>query len=77
MARPYLRILMQETGETSNLALVENDELVYLAQTECPELMRAREAVQRPSPVLQGQSLSAFMPRQKADRMIRKAGYRN
>ena len=41
MARPYLRFLMQETGETSNLALVENDELVYLAQTECPELMRA------------------------------------
>ena len=36
MARPYLRFLMQETGETSNLALVENDELVYLAQTECP-----------------------------------------
>ena len=28
MARPYLRFLMQETGETSNLALVENDELV-------------------------------------------------
>ena len=77
MARPYLRILMQETGETSNLALVENDELVYLAQTECPELMRALARPGAKAPLTcsaVGKACLAFMPRQKADRMIAKAG---
>ena len=39
MAR--LRMMMQETGETANLALMENSELSYVAQVECPQLMRA------------------------------------
>ena len=43
MARPYLRMMMQETGETSNLALIENNgnSLMYVSQVECPQLMRA------------------------------------
>ena len=43
MARPYLRMMMQETGETSNLALIDNNgnNLVYVSQVECPQLMRA------------------------------------
>ena len=36
MSRSYLRMMMQETGETANLAHLENSELVYLAQNECP-----------------------------------------
>ena len=34
MSRSYLRMMVQETGETANLALLENNELVYLAQNE-------------------------------------------
>lgn len=43
MARPYLRMMMQETGETSNLALLDNNgnSLMYVSQVECPQLMRA------------------------------------
>ena len=77
MARPYLRMLMQETGETSNLALVEEDELVYLAQTECPELMRALARPGAKAPLTcsaVGKVALAFMPRQQADQMIAKAG---
>jgi IclR family acetate operon transcriptional repressor len=77
MSRPYLRILMQETGETSNLALVENDELVYLAQTECPELMRALARPGAKAPLTcsaVGKAALAFMPRQQAEQMIDKAG---
>lgn len=77
MARPYLRILMQETGETSNLALVENDELVYLAQTECPELMRALARPGAKAPLTcsaVGKACLAFMPRKKAESLISKAG---
>jgi IclR family acetate operon transcriptional repressor len=77
MARPYLRMLMQETGETSNLALVENEELVYLAQTECPELMRALARPGAKAPLTcsaVGKAVLAFLPRTQADQMIEKAG---
>lgn len=77
MARPYLRMLMQETGETSNLALVEEDELVYLAQTECPELMRALARPGAKAPLTcsaVGKVALAFMPRAQTEQMIGKAG---
>jgi len=41
VARPRLRRLMEECGETVNLAVEDKGEAVYLAQVECRELMRA------------------------------------
>ncbi len=41
MTRPYMRRLMEESGETVNLAVRDGDEMVYLAQVECREMMRA------------------------------------
>lgn len=41
MTRPYMRRLMEESGETTNLAVRDSDEMVYLAQVECREMMRA------------------------------------
>lgn len=41
ITRPYMRRLMEESGETVNLAVRDNDEMVYLAQVECREMMRA------------------------------------
>ncbi len=41
MARPYMRRLMEESGETVNLAIADNSEVVYLAQVECHKMMRA------------------------------------
>lgn len=40
-ARPYLRRLMEETGETANLAVEDEGMAVYLAQVECRQTMRA------------------------------------
>lgn len=40
LARPRLRILMEESGETVNLAVEDKGEAVYLAQVECREMMR-------------------------------------
>ena len=40
LARPHLRRLMDDSGETVNLAVEDNGEMVYLAQVECRELMR-------------------------------------
>lgn len=41
LARPYLRQLVDQAGETANLAVEDAGEAVYLAQVECTETMRA------------------------------------
>ena len=73
MARPYLRMLMQDTGETANLALIEDDELVYLAQVESSQMMRAlaKPGVKAPwSCSAVGKSCLAFMSRPDAERLV-------
>jgi IclR family acetate operon transcriptional repressor len=39
-AKPYLHDLVQQIGETANLAMLEGDAVVYLAQVPSPHAMR-------------------------------------
>ncbi|MFD6422325.1 IclR family transcriptional regulator [Streptomyces sp. NPDC060198] len=39
-ARPYLQHLVEETGETANMALLDGDEVVYVAQAPSKHSMR-------------------------------------
>ncbi len=41
VARPFMRRLMQQSGETVNLGMVDRSEIVYLAQVETQKMMRA------------------------------------
>ncbi len=41
MARPFMRRLMEESGETVNLYLENEGEAICIAQIECRQLMRA------------------------------------
>ena len=41
LAKTFMRHLMDEAGETVNLAAQDQDEIVYLAQVESREIMRA------------------------------------
>jgi IclR family acetate operon transcriptional repressor len=41
IARPHMRSLMEEGGETVNLAVQDDGMAVYLAQVECRQMMRA------------------------------------
>jgi IclR family acetate operon transcriptional repressor len=41
LARPHMRRLMEDSGETVNLAIEDEGEAVYLAQVECRQMMRA------------------------------------
>ena len=41
IARPYMRRLMEQSGETVNLGIADRGEIVYLAQVECQKMMRA------------------------------------
>lgn len=40
VARPYMRRLMELSGETVNLAIADGDKVIYLAQVESREMMR-------------------------------------
>ena len=40
-ARPYLRRLMEQSGETANLAIMDDDMAVYMGQVESRQTMRA------------------------------------
>ena len=41
LARPHMRALMEESGETVNLAIEDDGMAVYLTQVECRQMMRA------------------------------------
>lgn len=41
IARPFMRELMELSGETVNLAVLDQDEPVYLTQIECRQMIRA------------------------------------
>lgn len=41
LARPHMVHLMEESGETVNVAIEDDGEAVYLAQVECRQIMRA------------------------------------
>jgi IclR family acetate operon transcriptional repressor len=51
IARPQMRALMEETGETVNLAVLDGGEAVVVAQVECRQLMRALAAPGRRVPL--------------------------
>jgi IclR family transcriptional regulator, acetate operon repressor len=40
VARPFMRRMMDENGETVNLAISEGDDVIYMAQVESREMMR-------------------------------------
>lgn len=40
VARPHMRLLMEDGGETVNLAVEDEGEAVYLSQVECRQMMR-------------------------------------
>lgn len=41
MSRPHMRNLMEDSGETVNLAVEDQGEAIYLGQVECRQMMRA------------------------------------
>jgi IclR family transcriptional regulator, acetate operon repressor len=40
LARPHMRNLMEESGETVNLGVMDEGQAVYLSQVECRQMMR-------------------------------------
>lgn len=64
-AMPYLRELVRLTSETANLAVMDGDHVVYLAQVQAPRMMRMFTEVGNRAPMHAtgtGKVLLAFLP---------------
>ncbi len=69
LARPHLRGLMETTGETANLFVLEQGQVVCVGQVECRQTMRAITAVGgRVAPYCSGagKAILAALPEEEA-----------
>lgn len=78
-ARPFLRRLVEETGETSHLAMLRDGEVISLANRESPRTLRTPSTVGGRSPVhctSVGKAILAFRPDAEIEQVIRSRGLR-
>jgi IclR family transcriptional regulator, acetate operon repressor len=76
-ARPHLAELVDVSGETANLAVLEGDDVVYVAQVPSPHTLRMFAEVGRhvpPHSTAVGKVLLAAMPRERALAILRRTG---
>ncbi len=79
IARPFMRRLMEASGETVNLAIADEARgyVIYLAQVECKHMMRA---ISRPGEQIPmycsavGKALLAAMPKAGVTAILQKTG---
>ena len=77
IARPYMRRLMEDSGETVNLAIENEGEAVYLSQVECHAMMRA---IARPGGRAKmhcsgvGKAILAWLPEPRVKRILQRHG---
>lgn len=77
IARRYMRQLMEEVGESVNLATLDGTEIVYIAQVECQKMMRAFATPGSRVPMhcsAVGKSLLAAMPLDQARKLLNTRG---
>ena len=75
VARPFLESLATYTGETINLALLDSDEVLNVAQASGPHLVGGSNWVGRRTPfhcVANGKALLAFQPRDVIEHALSK-----
>ncbi|MEW2549982.1 IclR family transcriptional regulator [Streptomyces sp. NPDC047002] len=76
-ARPYLARLVDETGETANMALLDGDEVVYVAQVPSRHSMRMFTEVGRrvlPHSTGVGKALLAHLPGDEVRELLARTG---
>ena len=69
-ARPHLTRLMEQAGETANLAVMSDGEAVFIAQAPCRELMRMDVKLGARAPVHAsgvGKAMLAALPERELD----------
>ncbi|HTF15191.1 MAG TPA: IclR family transcriptional regulator [Burkholderiales bacterium] len=72
-ARPFLRTLMEKTGETVHLAILDHDSILYIITHESKQALRMGSKVGTRAPVHStavGKALLAFLPEDELERII-------
>ena len=72
-ARPFLRTLMEKTGETLHLAILDHDSVLYIISLESKQALRMGSKVGTRAPVhatAVGKALLAFQPEEEVARVI-------
>jgi IclR family acetate operon transcriptional repressor len=75
--RPFLAQLVRLTGETANLAMLDGDEVVYMAQVPSPHSMRMFTEPGRrvlPHSTAVGKALLAELPPERARAVLERGG---
>lgn len=76
-ARPYLAQLVEMTGETANLAVLEGDHVVYISQVSSPHMLRMFAEVGRrvlPHSTAVGKAMLASMSPEYVTALLRRTG---
>ncbi len=79
IARPFMRRLMERSGESVNLAILDDGEVVFLAQIQCREMMRMLVRLGGRAPVHAsgaGKCLLAALPDADVRRALARTGLR-
>jgi IclR family acetate operon transcriptional repressor len=74
-ARPFLGRLVEQTGETANLSVMEGDDVVYVAQVPSPHTLRMFAEVGRhvpPHSTASGKVMLAAMPVDQRAGLVRR-----
>jgi IclR family transcriptional regulator, acetate operon repressor len=77
IARPFMRELMEQSGETVNLAVLDHDEPVYLTQVECHQMIRAHALPGGRAPIHcsgVGKALLATLPEARVAAIAQRRG---
>jgi IclR family acetate operon transcriptional repressor len=76
-SRPFLHRLMEQSGETANLAVLDSGEAVFLTQVECQEMMRMIVRLGSRAPLHAsgvGKALLAALPEPEVSAILHKRG---
>ena len=76
-ARPYLRRLTDESGESANLGIRDDGMAVFLAQSESPQMMRMITRLGSRAPLHAsgvGKALLAWLPEKEVERILQARG---
>jgi IclR family acetate operon transcriptional repressor len=73
----YLRRLMEQSGETANLAVLDGSEAVFIAQVQCREIMRLLVKLGSRAPLHAsgvGKAIFAALPNDQIDAILKVRG---
>ncbi|TRY27647.1 IclR family transcriptional regulator [Brevibacillus sp. LEMMJ03] len=77
IAKPILNQLVQETGETSHLVILEDGEVVYIEKIESPYTIRMYSLIGKRAPVHctgVGKAIIAYLPEEQVRRIAAQRG---